>query len=137
MLLLLAAAVFSPPAAASGPIRILKCQVNMPHYNVYQVDPYGRAYGQQGKSTTASIEFVNAGTQVATAIVFGLAVQSVLVAEMRNNGKFSPGAKISQTLGISNAALQAKNARCIALHVKWEDGSEWKSPELSSLTPLH
>jgi len=136
---LLVATTISPPPAPpqSGGIRVLKCHVNSPHYNVYQVDPYGRAYAQQGKGTTASITFVNTGHQVATAIDFGLAVQSVLVAEMHNNGKFSPDVPISQTLGISNASLQAKNPRCLALKAKWADGTEWKSPELHTLTPLN
>jgi hypothetical protein len=129
-------AASAQPVSASEPVRVLHCTVNTPHYNVYQVDPYGRAYAQQGKSTTADIVFVNQGTQVATAIMFGLVVQSVLAAEMKNNGKFSPGVKISQTLGISNAALQVKNARCIALTVKWADGTEWKSPELLTLTHI-
>lgn len=132
-LLLACAAIACPVAAADAPIRVSRCEANAPRSNLYWVDPWGRPYSEPGTNASVSIDFTNTGTQPATAVDFGLVVQTVLVAEMRDTGTFTPGAQISHTLGVSASALPVRNARCVALRVKWADGTYWKNPELHKL----
>jgi hypothetical protein len=132
-LLLMCAALARPVAATESPIRVSRCEANLPRNNLHWVDPWGRPYSEPGTTASVSIDFTNAGTQPATAIDFGLVVSTVLVAEMRDTGTFTPGARISHTLGVSAAALPVRNARCVPLRVKWTDGTYWKSSELHAL----
>lgn len=132
-LLLTCTALACPASATDQPIRVSRCEANAPRSNLYWVDAWGRPYTEPGTTASLSIDFTNVGAQPATAVDFGLVVHTVLVAEMRDTGTFTPGAQISHTLGISASVLPVRNARCVPLRVKWADGTYWKSPELHLL----
>ena len=123
--------------AVSNPIRVVRCQINQPVATVTWIDSWGSSYTEPGTGSNVDIDFVNNGSQDAVAIEFGVLVKNTLVAEMRNSGKFSPGVVIQHNLGLNAAAaLKIKKFRCTALRVTWADGSQWTSPELSTITPV-
>jgi hypothetical protein len=137
LLLLLCAAPANPALASESPIRVTRCEINLPRDNYHWIDPWGKPYSEPGTTASVSIDFTNAGTQTATAVDFGLVVSTVLVAEMRDTGKFAPGAQISHALGVSAQAIPVRNARCEPLSVTWADGTSWKSAELHKLNVTH
>lgn len=130
---LLCVMLAGPVRASDAPISVSRCEANLPRSNLHWVDPWGRPYSEPGTTASISIDFTNVGTQPATAVDFGLVVSTVLVAEMRDTGTFTPGAHVSHTLGISAAALPVRKARCVPLRVTWADGTSWKSAELHKL----
>jgi len=137
MLLLAVSALTAVPArGATSPIRVVRCQINQPVASVTWIDSWGNSYTEPGTGNNVDIDFINNGTQEAVAIDFGVLVKNTLVAQMRNSGKFSPGVLIKHNLGLDSAALKLKTFRCLALRVTWADGSQWKSSELSSITPV-
>jgi hypothetical protein len=133
VVLLLCVASASLIWASDAPIHVSRCEANLPRNNLHWIDPWGRPYSEPGTRASVSIDFVNSGSQAATAVDFGLVVSTVLVAEMRDTGTFAPGAQISHTLGVSAQALPVRNARCVPLRVQWADGTSWKSAELHKL----
>src|SRR5215470_608911 len=137
MFLLASASYAAPATAASSPIRVVRCQINQPVATVTWIDSWGNSYTEPGTTNNVDVDFINNGTQDAVAIEFVVLVKNTLVAEMRNSGKFSPGVVIKHNLGLDSAALKLRTFRCIALRVTWADGSQWKSPELSTITPLN
>ncbi len=101
-------------------------------------DVYGNRYYQRPITRTAptlSIDYVNVSTQPVTSIEFGLIARGQLVAEVRDVGTFTPGAEIKHQFGLSPNVfpLSTGLARCVALRVKYEDGSIWRNPRLPAL----
>lgn len=122
-------------AAAANPIHVTGCQPNPPQPTLRWIDVWGRPYYQPGVGGSLSISYVNNGSQPASAIEFGLVARGALVAEVRDVGTFSPGAPISHAFGLSPQVFPLGTAlpRCIALRVKWADGTHWTNPALPRL----
>jgi len=101
----------------------------------YWRDYYGAGY-YQPPTTTASptmyVDFINITPKTMTGIVWGLVANGHLVAEAKDVGKFSPGVEIKKKYGISSNVfpLQTGLPRCIALGVKWADGTQTINPNL-------
>jgi hypothetical protein len=104
----------------------------------YWTDPYGFQYRQfptMPTSATLSIDYTNITGKVMTTIDFGLVARGLLVAEVRDVGKFSPNAEIKHQFGLSSNVfpLQTALARCVPLHVIYADGTTWTNPRLPKL----
>ena len=98
-------------------------------------DPYGFAFYQPPFATTNPamyVDFTNVTTHVMTSVVWGLVANGRLVAEARDIGTFSPGAKIQRAYGISINAfpLQTALPQCVALEVTFQDGARRRNPNL-------
>lgn len=107
-----------------------------PYYRGYWGWPsvYGPTYYQapvEG-SPTLGIDYVNVTNVVMKQIEFGLIVRGSLVAEVKDEGTFSPGAEIKHKFGLSKNVfpLQTSYAKCVPLKITFEDGSHWKNPHL-------
>jgi hypothetical protein len=101
----------------------------------YWRDPYGVGYYQPpmtSSSPTMYVDFTNITHKTMTGIVWGLIANGHLVAEAKDVGKFSPGVEIKKKYAISNNVfpLQTGLPQCVALGVKWADGTKTLNPNL-------
>ena len=107
-----------------------------PYYRGYWGWPsvYGPTYYQAPvqNNPTLGIDYVNVTHAVMKQIEFGLIVKGSLVAEVKDEGTFSPGAEIKHKFGLSPNVfpLQTSFAKCVPLKIAFEDGSRWKNPHL-------
>ncbi|MFY9720663.1 MAG: hypothetical protein WAK16_13575 [Candidatus Cybelea sp.] len=95
---------------------------------------YGATYYQYPvqNDPTLGIDYVNATNVVMKQIEFGLIVRGALVAEVKDEGTFSPGAEIKHKFGLSPNVfpIQTSYAKCVPLKITFEDGSKWRNPHL-------
>ena len=103
----------------------------------YWGDPYGYGYYQPPVTTanpTLSIDYTNITHKVMSTVEWGLVANGRLVAEARDVGTFSPGAEIKHQFGLSPNVfpLQTGLPHCIALRVKFADGTVVRNPNLPS-----
>jgi hypothetical protein len=101
----------------------------------YWGDAYGRGFYQPPVTTanpTLNVDFSNISHKVMSEIEWGLVANGRLVAEARDVGTFSPGVEIKHKYGLSPNVfpLQTGLPRCIALHVKFADGTSMRNPNL-------
>ena len=103
----------------------------------YYRDVYGYNYTQARITQNAflAIDYVNKSTKAMKTIDFGLVTNGRLVAEARDEGKFSPGVEIKHEFGINPNVfpLQTSYPQCVPLQVMWQDGTRWKNPHLPAL----
>jgi hypothetical protein len=145
----------SMSGAASGPIHVNRCAPSQTTnvHNAYPVgysaayypyrgpyrynDVYGRYYTQPSVTTTSNlaIDYVNKTENVMKTIDFGLVVNGRLVAEVRDEGTFSPGAEIKHEFGLNPNVfpIQTSFAQCVPLQIVYHNGTHWKNPHLPSL----
>jgi len=101
----------------------------------YWGDAYGARYYQAPVTTTdpqLGIDYVNISHKAMSSIEFGLVVNGVLRAEVRDVGTFSPGAEIKHKFGISPNVfpIQSGLPQCIPLRITFQDGTKWRNPGL-------
>lgn len=101
----------------------------------YWRDPYGVGYYQPPTTTTYPqmyVNFKNVTNRTMTGIVWGLVANGRLVAEAKDVGTFSPNVEIKKKYGISINAfpLQTDLPQCVALGVRWSDGTRDINPNL-------
>jgi hypothetical protein len=101
----------------------------------YWRDYYGAGYYQPpttSASPTMYVDFVNVTHKTMTGIVWGLVANGHLVAEAKDIGTFSPGVEIKKKYGISSNVfpLQTGLPQCVALGVRWSDGTRSINPNL-------
>ncbi len=101
----------------------------------YWGDAYGYGFYQPpvtSANPTLNIDFTNVTHKVMTTVEWGLVANGRLVAEARDVGTFSPGAEIKHQYGLSPNVfpLQTGLPRCIALRVKFADGTIVRNPNL-------
>jgi hypothetical protein len=100
-------------------------------------DPYGYNYYQPPTSTTANlfIDYTNISHKTMTSIEFGLAQSGVVIAEVKDTGKFTPGAEIKHRFGMGNSLLPLTNQvpQCVPLRITFSDGTTWKVPHLPAI----
>jgi hypothetical protein len=106
----------------------------------YWGDPYGYGFYQPpvtSASPTLNVDFTNITNKVMTTVEWGLVANGRLVAEARDVGTFSPGAEIKHRYGLSPNVfpLQTGLPRCIALLVKFADGTTVRNPNLPQARP--
>ena len=96
-------------------------------YNYYQ-------YPVQG-NPTLSIDYTNVTNVAMKNIEFGLVADGRLVAEVRDVGTFSPGARIQHEFGLSPNVfpLRTSLAQCVPMRIDFADGTRWKNPHLPAL----
>ena len=101
----------------------------------YWSDPYGTGFYQP--PTTSShpqmyVDFINITHKTMKGIMWGLVAGGRLVAEAKDVGSFSPGVEIKKEYGISENVfpLQTTKLQCVALGVKWADGTRDINPNL-------
>jgi hypothetical protein len=100
-------------------------------------DPYGYNYYQPPTSTTANlfIDYTNISHKTMNSIEFGLAQSGVVIAEVKDTGKFSPGAEIKHRFAMGNSLLPLTNQapQCVPLRITFSDGTTWKSAHLPAI----
>ena len=101
----------------------------------YWADPYGARYYQPPTSTTQpelAIHYKNITHKTMSAIEFGLVANGRLVAEVRDEGTFSPNAEIKHRFGISANVFPIPTGlpQCVPLRVTFADGTKWRNPGL-------
>ena len=101
----------------------------------YWRDPYGGRYYQPPVTTTnpqLGIDFVNISQTTMSEIDFGLVVNGVLRAEVKDVGTFSPGAEIRHKFGISENVFPIQTALpgCVPLRITFQSGEEWTNSAL-------
>lgn len=101
----------------------------------YWGDYYGARYYQPpttSASPTMYVDFVNLTHKPMSEIEWGLVANGHLVAEAKDVGTFSPGVEIKKKYGISSNVfpLQTGLPQCVALGVKWSDGTRTINPNL-------
>jgi len=101
----------------------------------YWGDPYGHRYYQAPVTTTLpqlGIDYVNSSSKTMSEIDFGLVVNGVLRAEVKDAGTFSPGVEIKHKFGISENVFPIQSAlpQCIPLRITFENGQHWTNPAL-------
>jgi hypothetical protein len=104
----------------------------------YWRDVYGYRYFEpplRRVNPTLSIAYANATQMEMKSIEFGLVANGQLVAEVRDEGTFSPGAKIEHEFGLSPNVfpLQTGLPRCLPLRITYASGRMWRNPLLPSL----
>jgi len=145
-------------AASSAPISVMRCDLEVkggraggysaptgfngyvsgytPGAPYYFNDPAGRTYYQPPTSSSANlyIDFRNATSNEMKVIEFGAEVRGVLVAEARDQGKFSPNAEIKRKYGVNPNIVPTPGVKltCLALKIEYADGSVWTDPRLPS-----
>jgi len=101
----------------------------------YWPDAYGVSY-YQAPVTTADpqlgIHYKNISHKTMSSIEFGLVVNSVLRAEVKDVGTFSPGAEIKHKFGLNPNVFPIQSAlpQCIPLRITFADGTHWRNPAL-------
>ncbi len=115
-----------PPAAWSGASQV---------YNYYDV--YGGYPNQRPSSSTANlfIDYTNTTHKVMTSVEFGLTTSGVVIAEVKDSGKFAPGAEIKHRFSMGNGVVPLTNQPpvCMPLRITWADGTTWKAPHLPAI----
>jgi hypothetical protein len=105
-----------------------------PSGRYYWNDPYRRSYYEPPVSPTGRlyIDFVNTSTDVMSAIDFGLIARGSLIAEVRDVGKFSPGAEIKHEFGVSPNIFPIGTSMpaCMPLRIEFQNGTTWTNPKL-------
>ena len=101
----------------------------------YWPDVYGAGFYQPPVTTSnpqLAIDYVNVSSKVMKEIEFGLIVNGVLRAEVKDVGTFSPHAEIKHRFGISANVfpIQSGLPQCAPLRIKFDDGSHWRNPHL-------
>jgi hypothetical protein len=101
----------------------------------YWGDPWGVNYYQPPVTTTSpqlAIHYKNISTKVMSDIQFGLVANGILKAEVKDVGKFSPGAEIKHKFGIpaSTFPISTGLPQCVPLHITFADGTKWRNPQL-------
>ncbi len=101
----------------------------------FWTDPWGVGFYQPPITSAHPamyVDFVNITHRVMTTIVWGLIANGRLVAEARDVGTFSPGVEILKSYGISINAFPLGTAlpQCIALDVRFQDGTRMRNPNL-------
>ncbi|HEX8806251.1 MAG TPA: hypothetical protein VF741_04840 [Candidatus Aquilonibacter sp.] len=101
----------------------------------FWTDPWGVGFYQPPVTSAHPamyVDFVNITNKVMTTIVWGLIANGRLVAEARDVGTFSPGVEIKKEYGISINVfpLQTALPQCIALDVRYQDGTRHRNPNL-------
>jgi len=93
----------------------------------YWDDPFGLAYYQPPASSPSRlfIDFTNVSTKPMKAISFGLVIVDILIAEVRDQGTFTPGAEIKRRYGIHPPATPQVKPQCVALKIEYADGTSW------------
>ncbi|MBC5799247.1 MAG: hypothetical protein GIX03_11020 [Candidatus Eremiobacteraeota bacterium] len=107
-----------------------------PGYPYYWVDPYGFRYYQPAPiapapaAPTLGIDYVNTSPQTAKAVDFGLIARGHVIAEVRDVGTFTTGARIQHEFGLSPNAFPIGTGlpQCVPLLVEYQDGKVWKNP---------
>ena len=94
----------------------------------YWDDPFGLAYYQPPASYPSRlyIDFTNVSSKPIATIVFGLVVVDILIAEVRDQGTFTPNAEIKRRYGIHPPATPRVKPQCVALKIEYSDGTKWK-----------
>jgi hypothetical protein len=101
----------------------------------YWGDAYGYNYYQAPVTTTdpqLAIDYVNVSPETMNDIEFGLVVNGVLRAEVKDVGTFSPGTEIKHKFGISPNVfpLQTSLEQCVPLRITFANGKKWRNPGL-------
>jgi len=101
----------------------------------YWGDPYGVRYYQPPVTSAdpqVAIHYTNISHKVMSQIEFGLVASGVLVAEVRDVGKFSPGAEIKHKFGLSANVFPIRTGlpQCVPLRITFADGTKWRNPAL-------
>jgi hypothetical protein len=101
----------------------------------YWGDPYGSRYYQEPVTTTLpelGIDYINISHTTMSEIDFGLIVNGVLRAEVKDAGTFSPGVEIKHKFGISANVfpIQSGHPNCVPLRITFENGKKWLNPAL-------
>lgn len=99
------------------------------------IDPYGYGYYQPPVTTTnpqLGIHYMNISNKTISSIEFGLIANDHIVAEVRDVGKFTPGAEIKHRFGLSPNVFPLRTGmpQCAPLRITFADGTKWKSPRL-------
>ena len=101
----------------------------------YWRDPYGMGFYQPPTTSSSPqmyVDFINITHKTMKGIMWGLVAGGRLVAEAKDVGTFSPGVEIKKKYGISENVfpLQTAILQCVALGVKWADGTRDINPNL-------
>jgi hypothetical protein len=120
-------------ALAANPIKVTGCTPSAPQTTNQTIA--GQPQYQPGSTGRLAITFANAGAQPATSITFGLVQNGKAVAQPQAKGTFSPHVKIAQTFSLNKSIFPLAPAKpqCIALRVKWKDGTYWVNPHMPTL----
>lgn len=121
------------PALAANPIKVTDCTPSPPQTTNQTIA--GHPQYQAGASGRLRITFTNTGIQPAASITFGLVENGSALAQPQAKGTFSPHIKISQSFKLSSSVFPIGEAKpqCVALRVKWADGTYWVNPHMPSL----
>ena len=145
-----------PPATAHNLLHVKTCdpRLNMmqsggyvpgPYYGAYAPgwgyrggywgDAYGASYYQSPVTTTnpqLGIDYINVTHKTMSQIEFGLVVNGVLRAEVKDVGTFSPNVEIKHKFGLSTNVfpIQSGMPQCIPLRIVYSDGEHWRNPGL-------
>jgi len=106
-----------------------------PWGGAYFGDVYGARFYQPPITTTnpqLAIDYTNVSTKTMTTIEFGLLANRILVAEVRDVGKFSPHAEIKHRFGLSPNVFPLRTGlpQCVPLRITFADGTKWRNPAL-------
>lgn len=98
-------------------------------------DAYGGRYYQPPVTTAdpqLGIDYTNISSKAMHSIEFGLVANGILKAEVRDVGKFSPGAEIKHKFGISPNVFPIGTGlpQCVPLRITFADGTKWRNPQL-------
>ncbi|MBV8172383.1 MAG: hypothetical protein JO219_10690 [Candidatus Eremiobacteraeota bacterium] len=100
----------------------------------YFNDPLGTSYYQPPTSSSSQlyIDFVNVTSKEMKVIEFGAEVRGVLVAEARDQGRFSPNADIKRKYGVNPNIVprQGVSLSCVPLKIEFADGTTWTRPSM-------
>ena len=99
---------------------------------------YGWIYDEPPITSTnpeLGIDYINVSDREMREIEFGLVAHGYLIAEVKDVGKFSPGAEIKHRFGLNDSIfpLPTSVTECVPLRITYMDGSTWTSPHLPML----
>jgi hypothetical protein len=98
-------------------------------------DAYGVGFYQPPVTTSnpqLAIDYMNISHKTMKQIEFGLVVNGILRAEVKDAGTFSPNAEIKHRFGLSANVfpIQSGLPQCFPLRITFEDGTKWRNPRL-------
>jgi hypothetical protein len=101
----------------------------------YWPDAYGVGFYQPAVTTSnpqLAIDYTNISPKTMKQIEFGLVVNGILRAEVKDVGTFSPNAEIKHKFGLSANVfpIQSGLPQCFPLRVTFADGAKWRNPHL-------